>query len=287
MFQGEDLREALQNISLTAGVPIIPDAMVTGEVYAEIVEAPLETALEIMLAGTQFVAKRTENYYLVADRGLEGPAFPEITETRTLRLNYIHPDTAVKLLAAPLARYVRAENATDPNGLAVFGGAAAGRGGHIVTVTAPPALADRIVADLKRLDSRPRQVLLDARVVVMERGDLLDLGVEWGFPTIRAGMFSGDVLNDAVYTRESLTGFQIGYTPDSTFTDSLLMALHLLQENSQADITSYPQLVAQDGRQSEIRVITEEWFMMEAARNDPDDHAVHRRQQRHHDRTGG
>ncbi len=55
---------------------------------------------------------------------------------------------------------------------------------------------------------------------------------------------------------------QIGYTPDRTFTDSLMMALNLLQENSQADIIANPKVIAQDGRQAEMRVIQEEWFMM-------------------------
>ena len=55
---------------------------------------------------------------------------------------------------------------------------------------------------------------------------------------------------------------QIGYAPDQTFTNSLMMALNLLQENSQADIIANPKVVAQDGRQAEMRVIEEEWFMM-------------------------
>ncbi len=267
MFQGDELPQALQDIALTAGVPIIPDPTVAGEVWADISELPLETALEIILAGTPYVFKKTPNYYLVADRNVDSPAFAEISVTRTVWLNYIAPDTAVKLLSPALSKYVKGEGATDPNGVPVFGGSRVGRGGHIVTITAPPALVDRIVEDLKRLDNRPRQVLLDARVVVMEQGDLLDLGVEWGFPTLRAGGFKGDVLIGDTDSELSWSGFQLGYTSDSTFTDSLLMALHMLEENNQADITSYPQLVAQDGRQSEIRVITEQWFMMEAARS--------------------
>ena len=57
---------------------------------------------------------------------------------------------------------------------------------------------------------------------------------------------------------------QIGYAPDQTFTNSLMMALNLLQQNSQADIIANPKVVAQDGRQAEMRVIEEEWFMMQA-----------------------
>lgn len=261
MFQGEDLREALQNIALTAGVPIIPDATVTGEAYAEITDQPLETALEILLGGTPFVVKRTPNYYLVASRAPEGDMFPEVSVTRTIRLSYIQPEKAVGLLSPAFQKYVKAENAIDPNtGLIQMAGG--GRGGHFVTVTAAPTIVDRIIEDLKRFDVRPRHVLLDARVVVMEEGDMLNLGVEWGFPTLQAGLFNGSFLSEGDVVDDSLSGIQIGYTPDATFTNSLMAALNLLKANSKADIIANPQVLAQDGRESQIQAITEEWFMM-------------------------
>jgi len=98
---------------------------------------------------------------------------------------------------------------------------------------------------------------------VMERGDLLNLGVEWGWPTIRAGMFRDGAGTESTAPLSGWPwGVQIGYTPTRTFTDSLMMALNLLQENSQADIIANPKVIAQDGRQAQMRVIQEEWFMM-------------------------
>ena len=123
--------------------------------------------------------------------------------------------------------------------------------------------------DIQKIDRYKRQVLLDARVVVMERGDLLNLGVEWSWPTIQAGLFTATASPTRDGTRTCSGwpyGVQIGYAPDRTFTDSLMMALNLLQENSQADIIANPKVVAQDGRQAEMRVIQEEWFMMQASR---------------------
>ncbi len=67
LFQGDDLRQALQDLSSTAGVAIIPDPNVAGNVYADIRDEPLEKALEIMLAGTGYIVKREAGYILVAD----------------------------------------------------------------------------------------------------------------------------------------------------------------------------------------------------------------------------
>ena len=133
----------------------------------------------------------------------------------------------------------------------------------MLLVTAAPAIADRIEADIKQIDRVRRQVLLDAHVVVMEKGNLLNLGAEWSWPTIQSGTFANpSATNSAGTTSGWPYGIQIGSTPDRTFTDSLMMALNLLVENKQAEIIANPKVVAQDGRQVEMKVIEEEWFMM-------------------------
>jgi type II secretory pathway component GspD/PulD (secretin) len=254
LFTGDDLRQALSDLSTSAEVPIIPDANVSGKVYADIREQPLEKALEMMLAGTPYVIKRTPDYYLVADRSPLSPGFPEISETRVLRLSYVTPERVKMMMSPAFDVYVKAEPADprDPNDR-----------GSVVTITAPAALTERIVADIRKLDIRPRQVLLDARVVTLERGDLLNLGVEWGWPKVYAG-FNYDSTGNGDVGSNFMSGIRLGYTSGRDFTDSLLMALNLLKENSQAEIVSSPQILAQDGRMSQLKVVTEEWFMMTA-----------------------
>ena len=258
-FPGVDLLQALQDLSAATGVAIIPDPNVTGQVNVTFENASLDEALEMLLAGKPFVFKKMPlGYYLVAERGIYGRAFPEISETRRIRLNYTAAVRAKMLLSPVFAPYVQAEPSStrDPNDQ-----------GNTLIVTAAPGMIDRIVEDIKKIDRYKRQVLLDARVVAMERGDLLNLGVEWGWPKIQAGLFT-DRTADATTGLVNggwPWGVQIGYTPDKTFTDSLLMALNLLQENSQADIIANPKVVAQDGRQAEMRVIQEEWFMMQSS----------------------
>jgi len=110
--------------------------------------------------------------------------------------------------------------------------------------------------------------MLDARIVVMERGDLLNLGVEWSWPHITAGTFGsefhGGGAEDEQFSGMWPWGVQIGYAPDQTFTNALDLTLNLLSENGQAEIMSNPQVLALDGRQAQIQVMTEEWYMMTA-----------------------
>ena len=254
MITGDDLRQVLQDLSTAAEVSIIPDANVMGEVWADLRDLPLERALETILAGTPYVVKKTPNYYLVADRNPLSISFVDVSEMQEIRLNYLTPERARALLSAQFKRYVEAEpvDPRDPNNR-----------GHLLTVTAPTKLREDIIKQIRQLDTRPRQVLLEARGVVMEHGNLLNLGVEWGFPTLSAGAFYDSTLENVPdIAANSMTGIQIGYTPGRDFTNSLLAALNLLQENSQVDIVSSPKILAQDNKQSELRQITEEWFFM-------------------------
>ncbi len=245
-FPQVELIQALQDLSNAAGVPIIPDPDVTGPVNATFENVCLEDALELLLAGKPYVFKKMPHYYLVADRSLSGRAFVDLSETRRIRLNYTQPSRVKAFLSPVFAPYVQVEpsHTPDPNDE-----------GNTLIVTASPTLIDRIMKDIQEIDRPRRQVLLDARVVVLEPNDLRSLGVEWAWPTIRS-------INLAPGAPPETTVPPFGYVADRAATDSLMMTLNLLQENNRADIIANPKVVAQDGRRAEIKVTQEEWFRM-------------------------
>jgi len=248
--------DVLPVLAETAGISIIPDETVTGLITADLKGVPLDTALAIVLAGTDYVVQKTPYYYLVCSGGVTASKFPVVSETRRLKMNYITADAAVGLLSAAFRPYVQAE--IGPVGTATY----------TVVVTATPILMNRIIEDLRLIDRIPAQVLLDARIVVMERGDLLNLGVEWSWPTMKAGLSGfnnyggGDAANE--FGGKWPWGVQMGYSPDNTFTNALELTLNLLAENGEATIMAKPQVLAQDGKQAQIRVTTEENFALVA-----------------------
>ncbi len=251
VFVDTDMTEAIQTIASQADVSIIVEESVTGLVTCDLKSVPLETALEMILAGTPYGVIKTADYYLVASGDIEAPSFSAVSETRRVKLNYVPANVAMTLLSTAFRNYVHADTET-----------------HTIVITAAPHLARRIVADLKQIDQRPRHVMLDARIVVMERGDLLNLGVEWSWPHITAGTFGsefhGGGAEDEQFNGMWPWGVQIGYAPDQAFTNALDLTLNLLSENGQAEIMSNPQVLALDGRQAQIQVMTEEWYMMTA-----------------------
>ncbi len=264
-FLDDPLLDVLQGIAADANVTIIPDETVVGSVTCTLKNVTVETALDIVLAGTPYVWKKTEHFYLVASgqittAGLENVLFAQMSETHRITMSYVTAEAAVGLLSTAFRPYVQSE--IGPPGTDTF----------TVVVTAPPALAKRIIDDLKQIDKVRLQVLLDARIVVMERGNLLNLGVQWGWPKISFGMFGNDLSGKGAsgqmdFGGDIPWGLSIGYTPDATFTNSLEIALNLLSQNDEATIIANPQVLAQDGKVAEINVMTEEYYFMTGAQN--------------------
>ncbi len=273
-YDNELALDVLPAISEQAGVPIIADEGVSALVTLTLKNEPLERALELVLAGTPFTYKKRNGYYLVAEAKITDNKFPIFSDTRRVRLNYVTARAAVDLLSTAFKPYVQAETAAPEPRLAP--GATAYTSEvpktYTVLVTAPPALMERIIEDLRKIDQMPSQVLLKARIVAMSRSDLLNLGIEWGWPRMQLGIFGnnlyggGDAGDD--FGGEIPWGIQMGYTPDLTFTNALQLALNLLTVNGEATIRAEPQVLALDGEQATMRVVNEEYFFLTADTGD-------------------
>jgi type II secretory pathway component GspD/PulD (secretin) len=165
---------------------------------------------------------------------------PNVHRTKIVKLNHTKALSAMNLLPVALANFVRADE--ESNTLAI---------------SAPNQLVKGIMADIAAIDVPRKHIMLDARVVVLERADMLDFGADWKLPTITAG----GVLSDVAGFPWAL---QIGFSPDREFTNALSLTLNLLTQNNEATIIASPQVLAQDGKQAEIRVTTEEYFQITA-----------------------
>ncbi len=255
-FSGEQLPAALETLSTLADVTITMDEKVAGVVSVNLVDVTLEQALDRLVGGSQFGwVKRTdktgESYYVVTSSLPKDAGFMMLSVQRAIYLNNIAPTKAAELMGPSYQEYVR--GGTDPNS-------------HWLTVTAPAEVADKIIAQVKALDHSLRQVLLTARVVSMEKGTNLNVGMEWQTPRASLGFFRDSFVDgaDSVSTSAWPWGIQVGYSPDRTFTDALTAQLNLLQRDGRAEIVSSPQVMASDGQRSMIRDIQEEWYMMSA-----------------------
>lgn len=163
---------------------------------------------------------------------------PDTHRTRIVKLKNAAATATLALLPESLRTYVRADEESST-----------------LAISAPPTLLAGILKDIATIDVERQHVMLDVRVVVLERGDLLNFGASWKWPEFRWGASTSD-----------LTGLpwelSIGYSPSSGFTNALSLTLNLLSENNEATIIASPQLLAQDGKKAEIKVTTVEYFQI-------------------------
>jgi type II secretory pathway component GspD/PulD (secretin) len=163
---------------------------------------------------------------------------PPIHRTHIVKLNHTSAEAVLAMLPPALHDYVRADEESST-----------------LAISVPPSMLAGVLADVQAIDVPRRHVMLDARVVVLARTDLLDFGGEWNWPTLTAGTVVGDAVKWPWELR-------IGYTPGREFTQALSLTLNLLTANQEGTIIASPQVMAQDGREAEIRVTTEEWFQI-------------------------
>jgi type II secretory pathway component GspD/PulD (secretin) len=241
LFFQTDLREAIADISTQAGVPIVIGDTVEGIVSLELRDTPLPTALDMLLAPGAYVWRQKNGYILVGPGDVGSPLFLELSDTRELRLSHLTAEQAIAMLSPRQQEFV-----------------SAAEGGNRLAITAPTNTLERIVANIRRLDQPSRHVLLEARVVSLERGASLDLGIEWDFPTIRTGSVVGAGLREGRV--DGNWQVSVGLTPGLEFTNSLNMALNLMQLNREATIVAQPQLMVRSGQPARMGVTTEERF---------------------------
>jgi Flp pilus assembly secretin CpaC len=250
-FSEEDLVSVFNLISDEVGIPIITDSeVIMAQTSVSFDAIPLEDALDILVVGTNFSWTKAEaGYYLISTMAPVNPAFIAGSVTQTIKMGNLTATNAVAMLSQSMQQFVKAEPM-----------------GSYVIVTAGPKIAERILNDLRSFDISPKQVLLQSKVVVMEEGDLLNMGVEWSFPQVNAGLFAADYRNDNTSEFNSggvgMWGVQMGYSLGSAFTSALTMGLNLLQENDKAQMIATPSTMAADGKLATMSVITEEYFML-------------------------
>jgi type II secretory pathway component GspD/PulD (secretin) len=238
VFYDMDLRTALADLSASTGVPIVASVAVGGVVSCELFDVPLGRALEILLAGTGFVARWTGDFYFVGSDDPNSRSYWQVAEPRRLPLKYLESDVAHKMMPQSLRPYI----VPDP-------------AGHCLSVYAPSQIIGEIEDMLEKIDLPPRQIMLEARVVTMEKAGMARIGASWGWPGLQGGANASDgTWDDITWVATA------GLTPAGEVTDALMVELDLLAANDEAFNLANPRVLAYEGREARIAVTNEEYF---------------------------
>lgn len=201
-FKEADIRNVLKIISYKAGVNIVTTPEVIGNVTIRLVDVPWEKALDVILKTYGFGYEKQGNIIMVApiekltaQKKLEVElAQVQPTFTEVYNLKYIDAQDAKKAiepLLSPRGKITVLEMTGQAGwefGTACSTGVAkrkrvteerVGRSKTLIISDIPPVL-DKIREVVAKIDIRPKQILIETRLVEVNRDKLKDIGFDWG-----------------------------------------------------------------------------------------------------------
>lgn len=216
VFFEEDIREALNEMAMQTGINIVYDESVVGTVTLDLDDVTLERALDMMLiSGGYEYQKVDEDFYLVGSPDPDSPIFERLSESETIKLDYITASHAIDLLPPYYERFIRTSDSQD----------------DMLTITAPENVIENFKEDLKKLDNPEPEIVIEVLVteisteVIEERG--MDL---FGLTTTEAGE-SYSIDYDGIFNLQAAGP-----------AGQLLAQIKLLEQQDKAEITANPSI---------------------------------------------
>jgi len=294
-FKDADIRDVLKVIAYKSGVNIVASPEVAGTVNVRITEVPWERALDVILKSYGYAYDKQENIIMVAplekltaQRKMEQDmAQVQPTETHIVNLRYIDAGDAKKAIEPQLSPRGRVTilEVTGQAGWG-FGGAfsekrsrtgqTTSRSRTLIVSDIPPVL-EKIKEVLADIDVKPKQVLIETRIVEISHDKLRDMGFDYA--TGGAGSASSSAVTTDSVTKELLAGAHIfggsGVTPSAYAPKATAITLantglnivfqkisgtrfeilmHALEEDVATNILSAPRILTLDNQEATILV---------------------------------
>ncbi len=240
IFQETYIIDALNDISVQTGIPIVVDSSVSGFISAEFIDVPLEQALARICVPYGYTFKYMDDeYYLIGPAEPKTPTFPILSETGVVKMKHLKADTVSKLLSDAYKPYIKADGETNT-----------------ITVTASPQFVERILKDISEIDAPIRQVMLEVLVTELSTNARKALGTDWQWDMKESTKEASGIIGFAASTLVSTLGFT------SNGTRPFLMSLKALVEKGEARVHANPKIVTLDGKPAEVFLGDEQTYIV-------------------------
>lgn len=251
-FYELDLKQALLDLSLDSGIPIVWDATVEGLVTFEAIDMPLEDVLSAILGSSGYSFRKSGEIYYVGSADPQGAAFAKISRTMVMSLSNIAADEAIKLLSDHFRPYVKATTTSN----------------NMVCITAPADLASRIREDLQLIDQPPRQILIEVLVAEVRTDYLRAHGIDW-LAARQGGESDWSVGTDLVQSLDAAIGGDLQSTVEDLAgaTVDVTAGVRALAADGVAEIRASPRLTTLNGRPAQIGISQDQYYVI----SDPGD----------------
>lgn len=247
VFYETDIRQALQDISAQAGIPIIPDGSVQGLVSLEVSEVPLEECLRRLLAPHGFTFRRFKDYYLVGSPRPDNVSSYLLTTTEQIKPSYYRAKQLASLVSDYYSPFIKVDEVSNT-----------------ITITASPEIIESFKEDVRAIDKPPRQVLIEALITEVSREGMQSLGIDWSGAVSRQNdtVFSLQLLTNIARLADTTFGLIFGNVTKTlgSFTYRFTPSIQALVTSGKANIRAAPKIVTLDGQKASIMVGREAYY---------------------------
>ena len=232
VFDSEDIISVLRDISAQTEINILTEPSVQGWVTLELMDVPLEQALDMIVAPFGYVWVRVGSYYIVGSPDLKNPAYPVFTKTEVVSLKYVKADAAARLLSDFFTPNVKVNAAAN-----------------LIVITGTQAVIDRVKSDIAKIDKPAAQVVMEAVVVEVTADAGKSLRTDWRFEG-NGGQADPDLPASGFI--DFVSGIWSGKLNVAGGLNHVLGAVKFLVDSGKAEIHATPKLMAMDGEAAEI-----------------------------------
>ena len=182
-YQEADIRDVIAAFAVFSGRTIVVGKGVTGTVSAEVRDQPWDVALRAILSSQGLAAKEDQDGIVSVDsyQNIAAQQASEPLSTRIISVNYARASSLAPTIEGLLSKEC-ASAAPGAQGGAqckVRGSVMADSGTNRLLITDVPSRLDDIASYVKDLDVRTPQVAIKAKIILVNRTNIEDIGVSY------------------------------------------------------------------------------------------------------------
>lgn len=194
-YQDADIRDVIAAFAAFSGRTIVVGKGVTGTVSAEVRDQPWDVALRAILQTQGFAAKEESSGIITVDSyaNIAAQRAAEPLTTQVIAINYARAGSLVETVKGLLSRDCGPAAAPTPESQAgasqgdancpTRGSVAADSATNRLIITDVPSRLDDIASYIKQLDIRTPQIAIKAKIILVNRTNIEDLGISYDLGT--------------------------------------------------------------------------------------------------------
>jgi type IV pilus assembly protein PilQ len=278
-YQDADIRDVISAFAVFSGRTIVVGKGVTGNVSAEVRDQPWDVALRAILTSQGLAAKEDQDGIISVDSyvNIAAQQAAEPLSTRIISVNYARASSLAPTIEGLLSKECAVGGAGAPAGQCkVRGSVASDSATNRLLITDVPSRLDEIANYVKDLDVRTPQVAIKAKIILVNRTNIEDIGVSYDLGD------NGTFFNKLVQRTDPVTGeafdknlsvIQLGGNSLAAVSNAtqrvtnpalqlifstalgrfdLTSFIDALQEVRLADVQAEPSIVTLDNRKAEL-----------------------------------